>query len=282
MTTATATAPSATATETPGIAVTAGWPVARRLGLGAVRPGGVAMTRRLLEGVHLSEGDRVVDLLPGNGATGRLAAETNLRAWTGVCVDAAAATALGRRMQGYGRSSVVGAPDRTGLPDGEATVVMAEGLLTGLSDPSKRAVLEEALRIVRPGGRIGFHELVVLPGAWDAPGAAEIREAIGRPRAGGLRVLDEAGWRRLIQEAGLSVAGTSLGPVAVPDLPTLFRTEGPREAGRVLRRFLQPGRASTRAKAALYALDSHGDRLASIALVARRPVVAGRRRRFTL
>lgn len=285
MSTATAPAASVPQSTAPAIAVTAGWPVARRLRLGTVRPGGVAMTRRLFEGVGLHEGDRVVDLAPGRGATGVLAGEVNLRSWTGVCVDARAATAVRSRVTGLDRRTVVGAPDRTGLPDGEATVVMAEGLLTGLSDPSKLAVLREALRIVRPGGYVGVHELLVVPGEWGEPSAADIRAAIGPARRGGLRVLDEQGWRALVRAAGLEVVGVSLGPVAVPgrgDLPALIRAEGPKPFGQeVLRRFMQPGTAASRARAALYALRTHEDRLASAVLVARRPVMAGRRERFT-
>ncbi|HWH13693.1 MAG TPA: hypothetical protein VNT51_03040 [Miltoncostaeaceae bacterium] len=263
----------------PALAVAAGWPVARRLGLGAVRPGGAAMTERLFEGVGLGEGDRVVDLAPGHGITGAEAGRRNLRAWTGVCADAAQAGAVRRRVRGFDRTCVVAGPDRTGLEPARATVVMAEGLLTGVSDPRKRAIVEEALRITRPGGRIGFHELCVLPGGWDQPGWAEIRAAIGPAVAGGVRVLDETGWRALMEANGLRVTGTSLGPLALPDLMSLVRTEGAKDAGRVLQRFMQPGRAAGRARAALYGLQTHADRLASIVIVAERPVVSRVHRR---
>lgn len=286
MTTATAPVATVPSTAAPGIAVCAGWPVARRLRLGTVRPGGVAMTRRLFEGVALHEGDRVVDLAPGRGATGVLAGQVNLRSWTGVCVDERAAKAVAHRVRGLDRRTVVGAPDRTGLPDGEATVVLAEGLLTGLSDPGKQAVLREAMRIVRPGGLVGLHELLVVPGEWGEPTAAEIRAAIGPARRGGVRVLDEAGWRDLVHRSGLEMVGVALGPVAIPgrsDLPALVRAEGAKAFGQeVLRRFMQPGTASARARAALYGLRTHESRLASCVIVARRPVMAGRRDRFSI
>jgi len=264
-------------TAAPALAVAAGWPVARRLGLGVVRPGGAAMTQRLFEGLGLGGGDRVVDLAPGHGITGAEAGRQNLRSWTGVCADEAQAAAVRRRVRGFERGCVVAGPDRTGLDSARAGVVMAEGLLTGLSDPRKRAVVDEALRITRPGGRVGFHELCVLPGAWDAPRWTDIRAEIGRAVAGGVRVLDEAGWRALIEATGLRVLGSSLGPVVIPDLAGLVRTEGPRDAGRVLQRFMQPGRAAQRARAALYGVQTHSDRLASIVLIAERPVVSLRR-----
>lgn len=272
--TATATAPARSA-----LAVRSAWPVARRLGLGSVRPGGPAMTRRLHEGLRLSDGDRVVDLWAGNGAGGEAAGRFNLRSWTGVAPDAAAAAAVRRRVRGLDRTCVVGAADATGLPDGQATVTLAEGLLTGLSDPSKLAVLREALRVTRAGGRIGIHELCVVPGPFGAPDAAAIREEIGHAASGGLRVLSEAAWREVAAAAGLRVVGVSLGPVVVPDPLTLLRTHGPRPAGSVLGRLTRPGRAARRARAALDNLQIHRDRLASMVLIAERPVVAGRPRR---
>jgi SAM-dependent methyltransferase len=272
-----ATATGATGRSTPAVA--AGWPVARRLGLGSVRPGGLAMTRRLHEGVRLGEGDRVVDLWAGSGAGGAAAAHVNLRSWTGIAPDAASAGLVTRRVRGYDRRGVVGSPDATGLPDGQATVTLAEGLLTGLSDPRKLAVLEEARRITRPGGRVGLHELCVVPAAFGEPDAAQVREEIGRAVSGGLRVLSEPAWREVVRAAGLRVTGVALGAVVIPDLLTLFRVEGPRPAGQILRRLTQPTRTSRRARAALDNLQRWDGRLAAIVVVAERPVVAGRARR---
>lgn len=272
------TATAATTTQ-PALAVAAGWPVARRLGLGAVRPGGPDMTRRLHEGVRLADGDRVVDLAPYAGLGGADLLRVNLRAWTGICADAAHAAAVRKRVRGYDRTAVVAGPDRTGLEPARATVVLAEGLLTALSDARKVAVLEEAMRIVRPGGRVGLHEICILPGPWDGPTPADVRAAMAPAVAGGLRPLDEPAWRALVHGVGLHVRGTSLGSVVLPDLATLVRGEGPREAGRVMQRFMQPGRASRRARAALYSLQTWMPRLASIVIVAERPVLASRHRR---
>ena len=138
----------------PDIAVAAGWPLARRVGLDGLAPGGRLLSERLIRGAGIRTGDRVVDLLPGDGALGRLATRHDLHSWTGVCLDRTAAKHVRKRVAGGG--TILGAPDRTGLDDGSATVVVAEGLLSGLSAPSKRAVLDEARRILRPGGRIGI------------------------------------------------------------------------------------------------------------------------------
>ncbi|MFN8110602.1 MAG: hypothetical protein U0Y82_12280, partial [Thermoleophilia bacterium] len=119
-------------TRQPTIALCAGWPLLRRIGIASLPPGGADGSRLLLRGVNLTPGDRVVDLTPGDGATGRRARNGSLHGWTGVATTAAAARRLAAGTTGYGAAVAVGAPDRTGLPAGSASVVMAEGLLSGL------------------------------------------------------------------------------------------------------------------------------------------------------
>ncbi len=265
-----ATAVTAPSAVPPARSLSGGWTTARRARLGSLRFGGEAMTRRMCEGARVGEGSRVVDLAPGYGATGALLNDVNLRSYTAVCLDDAHAQSVRARVTGPERATLVAAPDRTGLPTGEATSVVGEGLLTGVSDPTKRAILAEAARILRPGGLVAFHELCALRNAWssaDVPLRSEFAPV-------GLRPLDEEGWRQAMYEAGLEPLAVSIGTLRAPGPRELLADAGRAHLRQVAPALLCPGKASRTLRRASYLLDTHRDGLASVVIVGRRPVLA--------
>ncbi len=262
-----------TGASPPGLIVAGAWPLARRAGFGTLRAGGVEMTRRMLEGARLGMGDRVIDLAPGAGATGRLAQAADLHAWTGVCSSAAEARRLQRSLKGHDHRAIVAPADATGLPAGDASVVTCEGLLTGLSDPRKRAVVAEAHRLLRAGGRLTFHEIYLREPDDD------LRAQLGRSANGGVRPLTLLGWRDLVTEAGLTVVGTMTAPLVVPSLHGLVAEEGPRRTAEIMGRLVRPGLTSRRWRHTLDLMQRNAERLGAVVIVAERPVVQGLLRR---
>ena len=256
-------------TRTPGLIVTGAWPLARRAGFGTLRPGGIEMTRLMLEGTRLGMGDRVVDLAPGAGASGRLAQAADLYSCTGVASSAEDANRLQRGLKGHGHMAIAAPADATGLPDGDASVVTCEGLLTGLSDPRKRAVIVEAHRLLRAGGRLALHEMYI-----HEPNS-DLRAELGRCANGGLRPGTLPQWRALLTEAGFTVIGTMTAPLVVPTLPGLVTAEGPRRAAEIMGRLVRPGLVSRRWRRVLDLLQRNAEQLGAVVIVAERPVVQG-------
>ncbi|RIK71873.1 MAG: methyltransferase type 11, partial [Planctomycetota bacterium] len=62
-----------------------------KMGKRVLRPGGVALTRRLLDALAISEADDVVEFAPGLGFTARLALDRRPRSYTAVERDRDAA-----------------------------------------------------------------------------------------------------------------------------------------------------------------------------------------------
>jgi SAM-dependent methyltransferase len=247
------------------------WPLARRLAAGLAQPGGPAMARRALEGVGLEAGDRVVELAPGAGATTALILERNPREWAGVEPDAIAAEHLARIAKGQGREVVRAPVDATGLTDASASVVVAEALLSTLDDEGARAVLDEARRILRPGGRVALHELAPAGGPVDAEAAADLDAAGLRPRsADALRALAEG--------AGFVAVGSLTGRLALPSPAELMREAGPRTALKVTREMARDGGLRGAATAARQALERRALSLRSALVVAEVPLILGLRR----
>lgn len=247
-----------------------GWPAARRAHLGSLRAGGDAMTRRMLGGARVGAGSRVVDLGPGYGATAEALRDVNLHAYTGVCLTDAQAQAVRRRAAGPDRGTVVAAPDATGLPGAAASAVIGEGLLSGVSDPTKLAILAEAGRLVRPGGLVAFHEVEGADDPWSG-GAVPLRDELG---AVGLRRLDETGWRDALRDARLEPVGVILGALDLPGPADLLRDAGAAKARGAAPALLLPGRASRTLRRAAYLLETNAGRLAAGVVVGRRPVLA--------
>lgn len=99
-----------------------------RLGKRVLRPGGLELTRWMLDAVDIHSNDRVAELAAGLGATARLTLERVPAAYTAVDRDPATVARLGT-LTASGLTEVAavrGDAADTGLPSGSATVVYGE------------------------------------------------------------------------------------------------------------------------------------------------------------
>ena len=126
-----------------------------RLGKQVLRPGGIKMTRRVLDTLGIQASDKVVELAPGPGATARLVLARRPASYIGVDRDLAAVAAVAALPHDGG--TIVrghhGDAEHTGLPDGSATVVYGEAMMTMHPTPGKLRVIREAHRLLGPSGR---------------------------------------------------------------------------------------------------------------------------------
>lgn len=248
------------------------WPLARRVVSGFVQPGGATMVARALEGAGLDEGDRVVELAPGLGLTSAAILARGPRSWTGVEQDPLAAAHLGRSLSGRGREVVSPPLDATGLEDGAATVVVADALLSTLSDDGAAGVLAEAARLLRAGGRIALHEITPAPGTEDDTAVrADLADV-------GVTLRDVATWRGALEAAGLVVVGSLVGRLTLPAPPALMREAGPRTALKITREVAADAAVRGPALAARDILTRRALALRSVVVVAEMPLILGMRR----
>ena len=113
----------------------------------ALRPGGEALTSRLLSGCGLRPGAVVVDVGCGPGAT--LAAIT-AAGHRGLGVDYS--PALARSAAAPDAPTVVGDAEHLPLKDGAADAIVIECVLSAL--PDKEGALDELHRVLRAGGTL--------------------------------------------------------------------------------------------------------------------------------
>lgn len=152
-------------------------------------PGGVRLSRTLLDALHLPPGARVADVACGRGSTVVLLAERGHRA-VGIDVDP---TAVRRAAHGGAR---VARADALALPiaAGALDAVVCECALSTTADPA--AAIGEMARILRGGGRLGITDVTVEVGL-----DPHVRRAV----AGLTTARPRAEWVDLLAAAGLEI-----------------------------------------------------------------------------
>lgn len=243
--------------------------VLARLGKRVLRPGGAQLTRDLLARARPAGAD-VVELAPGLGHTARALVAAGPRSYTGVDRDPAAARIVGTAVAPLGTCRT-GEAHATDLPDACADLVVGEAMLTMQTDKAKRAVVAEAVRLLRPGGRYAVHELGLRPDDL-APAA---KDALGVDLARAIKVnarpLTTAEWRELLTDAGLEVEWVGTAPMALLELHRTVADEGLARTLRIAVNLLRDPAARRRVLAMRAAFTRHRDTLTGVAIVARRP-----------
>lgn len=241
-----------------------------RLGKRVLRPGGAGLTRRLLAEAAPAGAD-VVELAPGLGRTAAEIVAARPASYTGVDADPDAARIVSGVVAASGGRCVTAEAAATGLPDGSADVVIGEAMLTMQSDRGKRAIVAEAARLLRPGGRYGIHELGLLPDDLPEQQAVELRKSLARGIKVNARPMTRAEWSALLRDAGLEVEWVGTAPMALLQLRRNLADEGLRGTLRILRNALRDPAARRRVLAMRRMFRRHRRRLCGIALLARKP-----------
>ncbi len=120
---------------------------------------------------------------------------------------------------------VVGSATETGLPGASASVVYGEAMLTMQTDETKRRIVREAARLLRPGGRYAIHEMCLRDGV-DGEVCREIEKALTGVVHHGVRPLTVSEWRRLLEGEGFHVTSTEMAPMALLEPARVISDEG--------------------------------------------------------
>lgn len=245
------------------------WPLAARGAAGLVSPGGARALARAIEGADIDAGSRVVELGAGFGAASRRLLAAGPRTWTGVDDDPLAVEHLRRNHDGPGCEVVLAPPEATGLDDGMASAVVADGLLCTRGPRAVRAALAESRRLLGPSGRLAVIDIVLADGA-----PADVADDLA---AVGIHVRSVEVLRGLVEDAGLVVVGSIVGPLDLEEPAEIARASGPRMAAKLARGVT---RAEVRraATAGRQTLQRHEPHLRSVVVAAERPLVLGLRR----
>ncbi|QLL09419.1 class I SAM-dependent methyltransferase [Mycobacterium vicinigordonae] len=240
-----------------------------RLGKRVLRPGGVELTRTLLARADITGAD-VLELAPGLGRTAAEIVARNPKSYVGAEGDADAASHVRGVLGGKGEVRVTDAAE-TGLPSASADVVIGEAMLTMQGDSAKHAIVAEAARVLRPGGRYAIHELALTPDDVPEEVSTEVRQSLARAIKVNARPLTIAEWSQLLAGHGLVVDNVTTAPMALLQPRRIVSDEGVLGALRFARNVLTQSEARKRVLMMRNTFRKHRERLAAVAIVAHKP-----------
>ena len=198
-----------------------------RLGKRVLRPGGLAMTTNLLNELKLTSKDDIVELAPGLGLTARMMLKKNPTSYTGIERDKQAAAYTATRLPNKKHITVkIGTAEQTGLPDHSASIVIGEAMLSMNSLEHKQEIMNEAYRILRPGGRYAIHELLIVPDNVDGAIKQDIEKTLSAAIHVAARPLTQAEWRECMTKAGFRVETFSQAPMNLLRPSRILADEG--------------------------------------------------------
>jgi SAM-dependent methyltransferase len=210
-----------------------------RLGKTVMRPGGGAVSDAMLTALAIGPDDDVVDLAPGLGTTVARVAARRPASFRGLERGEAEAERSRRQVTDVPYSCVVAEPADTGLPEGSVSVVYGEACLSLEGDRAKARILAEAARVLRPGGRLGLHELLLVPDDITPEKKKQINTDLSRAVRVNARSLTRREWIALLEEHGFAVTFVRPAPMLLLSPAQMVRDEGLggtlRLAGRIAR-----------------------------------------------
>ncbi|MBV7363258.1 methyltransferase domain-containing protein [Actinomycetaceae bacterium TAE3-ERU4] len=197
-----------------------------KMGKRVLRPGGMELTRRIIEKANPHSRDSIVEFGPGVGKTAEILLAVNPQKYIGVDPNPQGATLVKKVISPYPQASLVAADAKeTGLPDAQATLVVGEAMLSMQSHEQKREIIHEAFRILAPGGRYAIHELGLRSDV-DPEDQKVVAKALSQSIKVGARPLTMEDWSALLTEAGFEVTYQTTNPMHLLEPKRLIADEG--------------------------------------------------------
>jgi ubiquinone/menaquinone biosynthesis C-methylase UbiE len=242
-----------------------------RMGKRVLRPGGLELTRQMLDGLAITSDDTVVEFAPGLGVTARLALERQPLVYIGIERDEAAAANVRRLLTNPAYRCLIGTAEETGLESESASVVYGEAMLTMHTPGQKARIIREAYRILQPGGRYGIHELSLTPNELSEAAKDTVMRDLSAAIHVGARPLTASEWRAVVEAEGFQVRAEYVAPMHLLEPKRMVHDEGLGRALRILFNILRTPAARRRILAMRKVFRAHAANLAAIALVAVKP-----------
>lgn len=221
--------------------------MANHVGLTVIHPGGFEATHKLVRTCHVDGGSRVLDIGCGKGTTSVLLAQRYGCNVVGLDLSedlVRQATALARRKGLESKVSFrVGDASNMPFADGEFDRAVGQAVLILVGD--KKKAIQEALRVTKPGGYVGWLEL-----SWKKQPTREFLDGVSNVICAycmlGVETFED--WKKLFNESGVMELQTSEHSQRFHGVRGMLADEGLANACRIMFKYLASGGVRRRMK----------------------------------
>ncbi len=197
-----------------------------KMGKTVLRPGGKELTLKMIDSLHISSTDDVVEFAPGLGFTAHLTLQRNPKTYCGIELDPLAVKKLRKVIQGKNRKVIHGNAADSKMNSGSMDKVYGEAMLTMHTDHRKLEIIEEAHRILKKGGLYAIHEIGLLPEEISETLKAEITRELALAIRVNARPLTKQEWASLLEKKGFKVKTIHTNPMSLLELKRIVDDEG--------------------------------------------------------
>ena len=203
------------------------WPwVLSKVGKKILRPGGRELTTQLLEGLHITSNDHVVEFAPGMGFTAMQVLKKHPKSYTGIEINEEAGKNLQEIIRGENKRIIVGNASHADIESSSGDKVFGEAMLTMHADSRKSVIIHEAHRILKGGGLYGIHELCLVPDDMDPKDKVAIQKDLAKHTQVNTRPLTQSEWVALIEKEGFRIRNLWTRPMLLLEPSRIIRDEG--------------------------------------------------------
>ncbi len=197
-----------------------------QLGKRVLRPGGIELTRKMLAMLNIDTTDEVVEFAPGTGDTAKLVLSYQPARYTAIERDQDLVELVSKYLYGSNQRCLLGSAEETGLPDNSCSVVYGEAMMNMMPNDTKQRIIAESARILKPGGRYGFHEAYLKPDDIDDLKRDEIAQALSAATKVGATPFTISEWMQALEKEGLEVREHHTAPIHLLTPGRLIQDEG--------------------------------------------------------
>jgi len=209
----------------------------KHVGLSVLHPGGFEATRKMADACGINNQTKVLDIACGKGTSAVYLAQKYGCRVVGIDVSpdlVSQAKALAKK-KGLVHRVRFQKADALDLPflKNEFDVTVAQAVLVLVKN--KKKAVQEALRVVKPGGRLGWVEL-----SWKKPPTARFMKDVSDVLCAACmqNVLTFQHWQKLFRGTGIQRLKTLPFPLGGSRLSGMLENEGLLNLGKVLYRYL--------------------------------------------
>nr|WP_294898713.1 class I SAM-dependent methyltransferase [uncultured Pedobacter sp.] len=242
-----------------------------RVGKKVLRPGGLQLTKKLLQNLSINTADNIVEFAPGLGLTAALTLSEQPKSYIGIERDEQSVARLKRVFPNKNCSFIIADVAGSDLSDNSASKVYGEAMLTMHADPRKAAIIAEAYRILKPGGLYGIHELGLNSEGFSDEQIASIQKELALVSHVNARPLSIEEWKKMLEKQGFKVLSVDKSEMLLLQLSRMIADEGIKNFLKIIFNLISHPKERKRVFELRKVFNKHRKNLNAVAIVAQKP-----------